>query len=286
MAVETGTVTSLWRYPVKSMGGEELAAAEVTAYGLLGDRAYALIDSADGKAATAKNPGKWPTMFAFRAAFVEPPKKGTAIPAVRITLPNGETVNTTAAECDHVLSRILNRTVTVAKAEGGRVSGVQTSLRAWSGKSEEYRLDIEGIDQRDSVQDFTLPTGTFFDGALVHLVTTATLSRLHELYPSGHFEAPRFRPNVVVDVGSGEKRFLEQSWIGRTVAIGDVMLKITDPCARCVMTTLPQGDLPKDTGILKTAVQHSQGYVGVYAAVVSEGTIKRGDTVSVGDATA
>ncbi|MDF0644253.1 MAG: MOSC domain-containing protein [Nitrospira sp.] len=286
MVVETGTVASLWRYPVKSMGGEQLAAADLTAYGLLGDRAYALIDSVDGKAATAKNPAKWPTMFAFRAAFVEPPNNGMAIPAVRITLPDGETIDTTAAECDHVLSRILDRTVTVAKAERGRVSGVQTSLRAWSGKSEEYRLDIDGIDQGNSVQDFTLPAGTFFDGALVHLVTTATLSRLHDLYPSGRFEVPRFRPNVVVDIGSGEKSFVEQTWIGRTVAIGDVMLKITGPCARCVMTTLPQGGLPKDVGILKTAVQHSQGYVGVYAAVVSEGRIKRGDTVRVGDATA
>ena len=51
-----GSVASLWRYPVKSMLGEELSATEVTEQGLLGDRAYAVVDSADGKAATAKNP--------------------------------------------------------------------------------------------------------------------------------------------------------------------------------------------------------------------------------------
>ncbi|BCA56466.1 molybdenum cofactor biosysynthesis protein [Nitrospira sp. KM1] len=282
MAIETGTVITLYRYPVKSMRGEELAAAELTAYGVLGDRAYALIDSADGKAATAKNPGKWPLMFAFRAEFSQPPKNGTALPAVRITLPDGSTVSTAASDCDQVLSRVLKRTVTVAKADRGRVSGVQTALPAWSGKSEEYKLDMEGIDQRNSVQEFTLPTGTFFDGAIVHLVTTATLNRLHELYSTGRFEAPRFRPNVVVDAGKGERGFVEQGWIGWTVTIGDVKLKVTGPCARCVMTTLPQGDLPKDTGILKTAVQHSQGYVGVYAAVISEGTIRRGDAVTIG----
>ena len=51
-----GSVTSLWRYPVKSMLGEEVTATQIASHGLLGDRAYALVDSADGKAATAKNP--------------------------------------------------------------------------------------------------------------------------------------------------------------------------------------------------------------------------------------
>jgi uncharacterized protein YcbX len=283
MAVETGTVVTLWRYPVKSMGGEELAAAEVTPHGLLGDRAYALIDNADGKAVTAKNPGKWPSMFAFRAEFFEAPNHGAAMPAVRITLPDGTAVSTAARDSDQALSRALNRAVTLAKAERGRITGVQTSLPAWSGKSEEYRLDMEWVDQRNSVQDFTLPAGTFFDGALVHLITTATLARLHELYPAGRFEVPRFRPNVVVEMGYGAKGFVEQGWIGRTVTIGGVKLKITGSCARCVMTTLPQGDLPKDTGILKTAVQHNHSHVGVYAAVISEGMITRGDVVEVGD---
>jgi MOSC domain-containing protein YiiM len=49
------------------------------------------------------------------------------------------------------------------------------------------------------------------------------------------------------------------------------------------MTTLPQGDLPKDTGILRTAVQQSEGNVGVYAKVVQGGTIRRGDRLKVVD---
>ncbi len=89
---EVGAVVSLWRYPVKSMIGEELQAAHVTAHGLLGDRAYALIDRTDGKVATAKNPGKWPTLFACRATFLEPPHSGAPAPPVRITLPEGKTV--------------------------------------------------------------------------------------------------------------------------------------------------------------------------------------------------
>src|SRR5438046_9627682 len=87
-----GSVVSLWRYPVKSMMGEELNAVEVTDRGLLGDRAYALIDGSDGKAATAKNPRKWPRLFDFRAAFTGPFRPGTPVPPVRIHLPDGAVV--------------------------------------------------------------------------------------------------------------------------------------------------------------------------------------------------
>lgn len=283
MATDMGTIASLWRYPVKSMRGEELPAGELTEYGLLGDRAYALIDGTDGKAATAKNPGKWPTLFGFRATFVDQPTSSGALPAVRITFPNGSALSSTARECNQTLSKALNRDVTLATAVRGRVSGVQASLpKAWTGKAEEYWPDMEGLDHRDTVTDFTLPTGTFFDGAIVHLLTTATLNRLHDSYPQGRFEVPRFRPNIVVEVPAGEKGFVEQSWIGRTVTIGDnVRLTITGPCGRCVMTTLAQGDLPKDSGILRTAVQQNQGHVGVYATVLQGGSLKRGDRVRV-----
>ena len=284
MATELGTIASLWRYPVKSMRGEEVPAAALTEYGLLGDRAYALIDSTDGKVATAKNPGKWPTLFAFRATFPDQPNSGAALPAVRITLPDGSTLSSTAGDCHQILSRALNREVTLAAAERGRVTGLQAPLPAtWTGQAEEYWPDMEGLDHRDTITDFALPTGTFFDGATVHLLTTATLIRLHEAYSPGHFEAPRFRPNIIVDVPAGERGFVEQTWIGHTVTIGaDVRLKITGSCGRCVMTTLAQDDLLKDSGILRTAVRENQGYVGVYATVLQGGTIKRGDRVTVG----
>ena len=90
-----GSVASLWRYPVKSMLGEELSAVEVTERGLLGDRAYALVDSADGKAATAKNPRKWPTLFGFRAIVMEPRQPGESSPSVRIRTPDQASPNQT-----------------------------------------------------------------------------------------------------------------------------------------------------------------------------------------------
>jgi uncharacterized protein len=57
--LQVGSVVALWRYPVKSMMGEELNACEVTSRGLLGDRRFAVVDRATGKVGGAKNPRKW-----------------------------------------------------------------------------------------------------------------------------------------------------------------------------------------------------------------------------------
>jgi uncharacterized protein YcbX len=70
----TGTVVSMWRYPVKSMMGEELNSSYVTERGLMGDRAYALVDEETGRAASAKNPRKWGKLFDFRSVFIEVPQ--------------------------------------------------------------------------------------------------------------------------------------------------------------------------------------------------------------------
>src|SRR5437660_7585380 len=265
---EVGSVVSLWRYPVKSMMGEELNATEVTERGLLGDRAYALVDSSDGKVATAKNPRKWPRLFDFRATFIEPARAAAKVPPVRIALPDGTTVTSDQGDLSQILSKALNREVTLGATQREPVN------------AEEYWPDMEGLDHRDTVTDFTLPEGTFFDCAMVHLLTTATLERLRELYPQGRFEVRRFRPNIVLQLASDEKGFAENAWVGHTLAIGSaVRLNITIPCGRCVMTTLAQGDLPADPGILRTATQHNQVNVGVYAVVARGGTILRGDPV-------
>jgi uncharacterized protein YcbX len=272
--VQAGSVAALWRYPVKSMMGEELNSCEVTDRGLLGDRQFAVADRATGKIGGAKNPRKWGNFFDFRAAYAEPPKTGARMSPVRITLPDGTVVTSEQADLEQVLSRAFGREVALEEARPGSRSSGATA--------EEYWPDMAGLDYRDTVTDFEMPTGTFFDIAVVHLLTTATINHLRALYPQGRFEVRRFRPNVVVSTGGEEAGFAENDWIGRTVAIGgDVRLAITGPCPRCVMITLPQGDLPKDPGILRTAAQHNAVNVGVYASVVSGGTIRRGDPVTL-----
>ncbi|HEY7312288.1 MAG TPA: MOSC N-terminal beta barrel domain-containing protein [Gemmataceae bacterium] len=265
-----GTVVSLWRYPVKSMQGEELNASPVGARGLLGDRAYALVDAADGKIASAKNPRKWPNLFAFRAAYADAPRAATETAPVRITLPDGTLTGSDRPELPALLAPLLGRSIALHAAAPEKPV------------LEEYWPDIEGLDHRDAVTDEAMPAGAFFDLAPIHLLTTATLDRLRALYPPGRFEVRRFRPNIVVAVDGSPQEFVENDWVGRTLRLGSqVRLHVTRPCGRCVMTTLPQSDLPTDPGILRAAVQHNRGHVGVYATVAQGGVIRRGDALTL-----
>jgi len=264
-----GRVVALWRYPVKSMMGEELNAADLTEHGVRGDRAYALIDSETGKVASAKNPRRWPNLFDHRASFAEPPNRNNTYPPVRITLPDGSMLTSDEPDINRRLSAELGREVTL------------TSAAPNEPELEEYWPNIDGLAHNDLVTDEAMRHGTFFDASVLHILTTATLDRLRELYPQGRFEPRRFRPNIIIDPSPAEG-FAENEWIGTALRIGaDVSVQVTGGCARCVMTTLPQADLPKDPGILRAAAQHNHVHVGVYAKVIQGGSVQRGDRVAL-----
>jgi len=266
---QAGTLVSLHRYPVKSMMGEELNAARVTPRGVYGDRAYALCDTETLKVVSAKNPRKWPNLFNYRAAYVSPPESESALPPVRVTLPDGRFALSTSSDFAKTVSGALGRSVTLL------------SSAPPDAQLEEYWPDTDGLAHRDHVTDEGLPPGTFFDLALLHVLTTGTLDKLRELYPAGRIEPRRFRPNLIIDT-AGQKGFIENDWIGKTLSIGpEVKIQITGPCPRCVMTTLAQGDLPKDPGVLKTAAQFNEVRVGVYASVMNPGTVRIGDAIKV-----
>jgi uncharacterized protein len=278
-----GAVVALWRYPVKSMLGEELNAAVITERGLLGDRAHALIDPTTGKVVSAKNPRKWGRLFDCRAAFVEPPLLDRPLPPVRVTLPDGGDIVSGRDDVAAALSSVLGRAVALLEdAPPGPAL-------------EQYWPDIEGLTERKTVTDETIalgaPPGTFFDYAALHLLTTTTLDRLRALYPAGRFEARRFRPNLVVAPIAGADGFVENAWVARELQIGEeVRLRVASPCPRCVMTTLPQADLPRDVGILRTVAEHNRQplpalgggtspSVGIYGVVECGGTVRRGDAI-------
>jgi uncharacterized protein len=276
MLPDEPAVAALWRYPVKSMQGEELNATEVTAAGLLGDRRFAVVDRASGKAAGAKNPRKWPGFLQFRASYVSPPKRADSLPAVRVTLPDGSSVTSEEAGLPKLLSEALGREVTFSGAVGAAAGAGAGGGSGACVSAEEYLIDA------DDVTDFEMPAGTFFDCAPVHLVTTATLDQLRSHYPAGRFEPRRFRPNIIVATEPDATGFVENDWVGHEVAIGDaVRLRVFMATGRCVMTTLPQSDLPKDSGILRTAAQHNNAAIGVYAEVLAGGRVRRGDLVTV-----
>lgn len=283
-----GSVVSLWRYPVKSMMGEELSASDVTERGFVGDRAYALIDRETGKLASAKHPRRWGRLFDFGTAFVEPPRAGDPAPAVRIAFPDGSTVTSKEPDLERMLSEALGRQVAFAASapEAATFEEVWPAVKG----SRLYGNVLPGTGE-DVVTDvpaaFAAPSGTFFDFSAIHLLTTNTLDRLRGLAPESRVEVRRFRPNIVAEFPQ-VRGFVENDWARRVVRIGEVRLKVIIPTPRCVMTTLAQGDLPRDPRILKVTAEHNWiragglgelPCAGVYAAVLTPGTIRRGDPV-------
>jgi len=250
------------------MMGEELNATRIGSKGIEGDRVFALGDPETGKIASAKNPSKWPNLFDFRASFIGALDSSGPLPPVRITFPDGSTVSTEDEDIEARLAATLAKPVRFLKGAPS------------AGTLEEYWPDIEGLARRDVVTEEAMPAETFFDVGIVHLLTTTTLDNLSAQYPRGRFETRRFRPNLVIETPPELGVFPEQHWDEKVLTIGSsVKLNITGACFRCVMTTLAQGDLPKDTGILKTAARRNEARVGAYASVLQSGMIWRGDAV-------
>lgn len=289
-----GSVAGLWRFPVKSMRGERLDEVECTARGLVGDRAYALVDAATGKVASAKSARLFPDLFGCRAAYSEPPRSASDLPPVRITLPDGESVASDSSDVDRVLSAFFRRDVTLA----------QTAPDDFT--IDQYHPDVEDVSpdgHRDAVVEqklgsaffantglvSPLPAGSFFDLFPVSVIATSTLDHLSHLRPDSNFDQRRFRMNVIV--GTPEGGFMENEWVGHELAIGDaIRLNIALPNPRCVMTTLAQEELPQDIDVLRTIVKHNRIQVGeagrfpcagVYAVVQGPGIARTGDRVSL-----
>src|SRR5258708_4295727 len=152
---DVGSVATLWRFPVKSMAGEQLQDAEVTERGVLGDRAYALIDKDTGKVVSAKSVRLFPNLLDCKAAFVEPPRRGGDLPAVQILLPDSTTVRSDdSGEVDRVLSVYFKHNVTL-----GRAAPDDFTI-------DQYHPDVEGADpgatetrlSRRSLEQLFLPS--------------------------------------------------------------------------------------------------------------------------------
>jgi hypothetical protein len=131
--------------------------------------------------------------FYFRASYAEAPKLGGRTSPVRITLPDGEVVSDDRADVEQILSRAFGRDIAFVEAWVEQMA---------SGVAEEYWPDMAGLEYRDTVTDLEMPAGTFFDIAVLHLLTTSTIDRLRELYPQGRIAARRFRPNIVVSIAA------------------------------------------------------------------------------------
>ena len=288
-----GRVAELWRFPVKSMLGERCDEVQVTPAGVVGDRAWALVDPTDDKVVSAKNPRKWGRVLELRASYVvEPDAEGPAAP-VSVELPDGTVVTSDDPGIDTALSAFLGRDVRLRSVP----PAVRTMEETWpdvEGLAPEAfieRTRIETGVPEETVSDIALamaaPPGTFFDLSVLHLITDATLRELARLQPDGSFDVRRYRPNVLVESrGDG---FVENGWVGRRLGLGpDAEMQVALPTMRCIMTTLAVQDLPRDPSLLRTIAAHNRleiaglgswACAGVYGDAAAPGTVAVDDEV-------
>ena len=128
---------------------------------------------------------------------------------------------------------------------------------------------------------------SFVDLAALQMVTTTSLAALAALAPDSEIATRRFRPSLVIDTdGAGGTGFVENEWRGRQARLGDATIAFTDPSPRCVMTTVAQGDLPRDLEVLRTLARHNRietpglgnfACLGIYAEVATPGRVAVGD---------
>lgn len=274
-----GTVQSLHRYPVKSMLGEAHATATLTARGVTGDRAFALIDAATGKIASAKRPQLWRCLLDCAA------RTEHATGEVIVRLPGGSVHRAGEGVLDHLLSCLAGRGVWLETVppEGAELE-----------RSHPEAVLADGPDAQVGMDGLTLgqgaPPGTFMDYAPLHMITTATLASLSEGQPDGPLDAARYRPNLIIRSPPGTAGFPENGWVDGTLRIGDtVRLRIILATPRCAIPMLAHGALPQCPAAVKAAAERNrveipgfgnQPCAGVYAAVEREGMISVGDAIA------
>jgi uncharacterized protein YcbX len=279
-----GFVQNLYRYPVKSMQGQSCERLHLTGAGAVGDRQWAFIDVASGKVVSAKRPKRWKAVLQCRAQLAASPGRADSL---ILTLPNGNDIEGTADEVGRTMTELLSREVRLSSAPTGPAM-----------MDVDHRIDVGPIGFTVRIK-FPVATATpvpaFVDYAPLHLLTTATLARLARLYPQGQWDPARFRPNVLIDNGDDPSSD-DAAWLGKILQIGDVRVRVIDPCPRCVMTTLSQGQLNHDPRIWSALRRmpeaesltfrpgkYLRAVAGCYGQIVAEGEIQVGDKVRLFD---
>jgi uncharacterized protein YcbX len=277
---EVGRVAALWRYPVKSMLGEQVAALEIAARGAAGDRVWALREIATRQIASAK---KFSRLFEFRAAYEEEPS-AARLPRVLIRLPGGEIIHADDAGASEAISAALGRKVVLEKSDAAQAERAGIDPRTVFGDVPVSTINPE-FTAETLPDSYGLARGTFFDSAPIHLLASGTLRHLTGLGGAKSiFDPHRFRPNIYIDTSGADDGFVEDVWERGTLAIGaSVRIAAMRPALRCVMTTHPQGDLPRDYGVLRAAARHHRANVGAFAAIGAAGIVQIGDPVFLDD---
>lgn len=310
-----GTVKQIWRYPVKSMAGEQIDACSVGTLGIPLDRGWAIRDETTGEITNGKH---IPLLMQGYARYREPLPQAHAgngsVPHVVMHFPDGVEVFSDSAEVNAQLSELLGRSVSLwplqppsneefyrRKSKTARVLGrlarqyrpFRAALPALTafGRAKADLRELFSREQGEPVPDlstlppeileFTSPRGTFFDAFPIHALTTASLEMMKRLNPEAAWDVRRFRPNFLIETDAGIKGLIESEWPGQKLRIGAVELRCEIPTVRCGMTIQAQKEFPKDPSILRSIVKDAQQNLGIYASVIGAGEVRVGDVVEI-----
>ncbi len=271
-----GTVKALWRFPVKSMLGEQLDELHINARGVVGDRAWALRDLENRRIASAK---KFVGLLKFHAQYEGDPDLEN-LPPVKITLPDGREIHADDANASDAISEALSHQFKLEHSPNptGERAGIDPATIFADNPVGNV---IPGLKAGQMPDYFGLHKGTYLDSATFHLIATGTLAHMRGLTgDNSDFDYRRFRANLLVDTGSDASGFVEDEWVGGVLEIGDgVKVTSIQPALRCVMTTHAQQDLPRDLAILRTTVQRHQANLGAFTSIEGDGRVHLGDPV-------
>lgn len=285
--MKVGSLKEIRRYPVKSMAGECLEEVALGSRGLPGDRVWAVRDEVRGGIRGAK---KIPALMNLSARYRTPPRDEGSSPA-EITLPDGSTVGTGAADLNARLSNALGQEVSLwpllpAEALDHYRRGqpthkdINAELRAIFGRTPDEPLPDLSLFPPE-LTEFESPPGTYFDAFPLLLLSDAAVTAMAAKAPDSVFDLRRFRPNLVVTDTAAGIEMPELAWRGRRLRLGEATLRVTIECPRCVMVTHQVAELPKDPSIMRALVRESGGNLGVYATVESPGAVRVGDAVEL-----
>jgi uncharacterized protein len=257
-----GKVDSLWRYPVKSMRGEELDEAFAGFSGVYGDRLFAFKSSASPKGFPYFTAREQRRLLQYRPHFRYPDKA-----ARPINLTEAESMGANPVSADP--SELM---IDVETPNGKRLGIDDPDLM------DMLRTDIDQKHQLTLMRSERALT----DCRPVSIFSLQSARQLAE-ETGKPIDKRRFRANVYVDLASSSG-FAENDFVGRSLRIGPkVVLKILERDARCVMITLDPDTTEKTPEILKKVAQAHEGMAGVYGAIMLEGMLHKGDPVEVLD---
>jgi len=255
-----GKVDSLWRYPVKSMRGEELDEAFASYSGIYGDRVFAFRSSANHKGFPYFTAREQRRLLQYRPRFRYPDKATRPINLVEAESRNANPLVADLAEL----------VVDVETPDGKTVAINDPTL------IEMLRADVDQKHQVTLMQSQRAMT----DCRPVSVFSLQSAQQLAE-ETGTRIDKRRFRANVYVDLTSANG-FAENDLVGRSVKIGPkVIISILERDARCVIITLDPDTGEQTPAILKKVAQAHDGMAGVYGAVLVEGVMHKGDPVEL-----